>query len=119
MMCGWTERGSALAYVRQLSSRKWQAVYRDPAGRQRSRTFPTKAAARPCVGEQENAVRPGAYIDQERGQRLFRDVTNEWRETRVVEATTRAAADGRLGLHGIPHFGEMARAAITPMHVRH
>ncbi len=82
--------------------------------RGRSRRSQLRALGPP----RENEIRRGVFVDPGQGRRLFRDFAEDWRATRVVEATTRATADGCLDLHVIPHFGSMTLATITPMHVR-
>jgi hypothetical protein len=49
-----------VSWVERCPNGRWRAAYRDPAGRKRSRTFDTKAAAK--------ALLAGVTIDMVRGQ---------------------------------------------------
>jgi integrase len=73
-------------------SGKWQATYRDAAGRRHSGTFPTKSQARGWATEQESSVRQGTHRSPSAGRVTLGDWYQKWSSSRVgvVESTTRA-----------------------------
>lgn len=56
----------------------WQARYRDPAGRQRSKNFPTKRAAEAFLDEVRTSVRQRTYSDPTRGEITLADWWEKW-----------------------------------------
>ncbi len=97
----------------------WRARYRDPTGKERSKTFPRKVDAEKHLTTVEASKLRGAWVDPQLGRTPFADYVDEWLPaTASRRAGTRANIDGRLRNHLLPYFGEMPLAAIRPTHVR-
>jgi hypothetical protein len=56
----------------------WRARYRDPAGRQRSRSFARKVDAERFLTEIEAAKLAGRYIDPRLGRTRFAVLAERW-----------------------------------------
>lgn len=54
------------------------ANWRDPSGRQRAKTFPTKKAARQFLAEIESSMTRGLYVDPHAGRTLFTEHATRW-----------------------------------------
>ena len=56
----------------------FRANWRDPAGRQRAKTFPTKKAATAFLAEVHSAVNRGLYVDPHAGRQNFGPYAKRW-----------------------------------------
>lgn len=96
----------------------YEARYRDPAGRSRSKTFRTKAEARTYLARVESAKHAGTWIDPQRAKLRF----STWAEERAawsdLRPATRARADSLIRTHVLPEFGDVALGSITPLAVQ-
>ncbi len=90
----------------------WRARYREPNGRERSRTFPRKADAARWLAGMEGDLVQGRYIDPDGGKQLFGDYAEKWLAAQVFRATTAAKVESHLRLHMQPHFGGRPLGAI-------
>jgi integrase len=100
-------------------SGSWEARYRDPSGRQRTKTFPTKADARAFLEAVEVDKRRGAYADPALGRTTFGEYAAAWLNTKAdVSARTRINVEGRLRNHILPEFESVPLARIQPSDVR-
>jgi integrase len=100
-------------------SNRWEARYRSPDGRQRTRTFPTKADARAWLAEVETDVRHGRYIDPSGARVLFGEWADRWWATTTdLRPTTRAREATNLRAHVRPAFGNVPLGAIDHLAVR-
>ena len=90
----------------------WQARYRDPAGRQKSRNFPIadggKKAAEAFLDKTRTAIRERSYRDPERGKVKLSRWWEEWWEVeqRKLRTTTRNRKLGLWRTHVRPKWGE-------------
>jgi integrase len=100
-------------------SRKWEARWRDPAGRSRTRTFGTKADARAYLSSVETDVQRGQYVDPALGRTPFGDYAADWLATKAdVSPRTLINIKGRLRNHILPMFADVPVARIQPSDVR-
>ena len=101
------------------SKQQWEARWRDPAGRQRTKTFPTKADARAFLASTETDVSRGVFVDPALGRTSFGDYTTSWLATKAdVSPRTRINIEGRLRNHILPVFADVPVARIQPSDVR-
>jgi integrase len=97
----------------------WQAQYRDPSGRGRTKTFPSKADAAAFLRAAEVDVDRGAFIDPMLGKTTFGEYAASWLATKAdVSPRTLINVEGRLRNHCLPAFGATPLARIQPSDVR-
>lgn len=91
---------------------KFRARWRDPAGREKAKTFDTKAEAKAFLVKVDAAKQVGNYVDPQAGKVVVKDYAIEWLAGRDVRPST-AARDGSLvRSHIIPYFGSVPIGAI-------
>src|SRR5919106_6890218 len=97
----------------------YRARYRDPAGRERSKSFRRKADAERWLAEIEHAKSRGTWTDPALGRIRFDDwLASWWATTTNLRPTTRARDELVLRLYALPRFGQVPLAAITQLDVR-
>ncbi len=107
--------------VRKLPSGRWQARYRDPAGRQHTApvTFATKAEASRYLATVETDVLRGEWIDHRLGRIQFDRWVRQWQETTVnLRPSTRARDESYLRSMILPAFGPVPLSDIDHLFVR-
>jgi len=98
---------------------RWEARYRDPAGRQRTKTFPTKSDAKAHLSAVETDVMRGLYVDPAGGRVTFEEWASHVESTRVNRRATTRARDARLmRTRVLPTFGEVHLGAVDRVDVR-
>jgi len=98
---------------------RWEARYRDPAGRQRTATFDRKGDATVFLAAMETDMQKGAWRDPQLGRILFADWADQYLAGAVHKRATTLHQDRqRLRSHILPAFGNMPIARITPLDVR-
>ena len=108
-----------MASIRQQPSGSWRVYWRDPAGRQRARHFPTKREAREYKAQIELELARGGYIDSHAaGRVLFRDHAAGWLAGRTVERATAARDASLLRVHLLPRWGELPLPKIDHLAVQ-
>lgn len=75
-----------MAHIEKRGRGRWRARYREPSGRERSRTFSHKVEAEAFIASVEVDKLRGVYHDPTRGRETLEQVRQRWR----------IAADGRL-----------------------
>ncbi len=112
--------GETLGSVRKRpgNSDKWEARYRDAAGKSRSKSFRTKREAEAFLARTVADLQRGAWVDPRHGQVTFGAWAEQWAATRHVSPTTAAVTESRLRVHVLPAIGSVPLGALTPMHVR-
>src|ERR687898_1059955 len=97
----------------------YRARYRDPAGRERSKSFSRKVDAERWLAEIEHAKTRGAWTDPALGRVRFADwLAAWWATTTNLRPTTRARDETLLRRHALPRFGQLPLAAIGQLEVR-
>ena len=97
----------------------YRARYRDPAGRERSKSFARKADAERWLAEVEHAKTRGLWTDPRLGRIRFADwLTAWWATTTNLRPTTRARDETLRRRHALPRFGQLPLAAIGQLEVR-
>lgn len=108
-----------MASIRQKSSGKWEARYRDAKGGMHSRSFETKTAARRWAADMESDMRRGEWIDPRLGRTTFEQWSTEYLSTIVhLRAVTRGDYEGAIRAHILPAFGDRPVAQIEQVDVR-
>lgn len=108
--------------VRQLSSGRWQARYRDGTGPQKTApiTFATKADANRWLSRAQADLDRGEWFDPHAGKETFGDYADRWIDTRLVRGRPLAPRTaelyrGQLRRHLAPAFAttELRRLEAT------
>jgi integrase len=86
----------------------WRAYYRDPAGRQRNRSFARKIDAERFLTSVESSKLTGTYIDPARAKMTVGEVAALWQSGKVnLKATTQARYAAALTVHIEPHWKDV------------
>jgi hypothetical protein len=115
-----------VGYVEDLRGKKqgqgrprWRARYRDPSGRERSRSFLRKVDAERFLVSIEDAKLRGAYVDPAAGRVPFSEWAERWERTTVsLRPNTRKDYRTLLKNQVLPAFGGMTLVAIDALAVR-
>lgn len=87
----------------------WRARYRDPAGRERSRTFRRKVDAERFLTETESTLHRGEWTDPALGRTTIRAWAPEWlRSKRRLKPKTLASYQSLLRSRVLPQLGGVA-----------
>jgi integrase len=98
---------------------RYRARYRDPAGRERSKSFDRKVDAERWLADVQHAKSRGAWTDPALGKVRFADWLQAWWATTTnLRPTTRARDETLLRLYAVPRFGDKPLAAISQLEVR-
>ena len=115
-----------MGYVEDLRGKKqgrgrprWRARYRDPSGRERSRSFARKVDAERFLVGIEDAKLRGAYVDPAAGRVAFLEWAERWeRMTVSLRPNTRKDYRTLLKNQVLPAFGGTTLVAIDALAVR-
>jgi integrase len=109
-----------MASIRKRDGRPkpWEAVYRDPDGRQRTKAFPRKVDARRFLATVQADVLHGSYVDPQAGRVTFAEFADEWLAAQTFDGKTREGVESRLRAHLRPAFGSRELRAIKPSTVQ-
>lgn len=98
---------------------KWQAMYRDPDGKQRGRSFASKREAERFLARTQVGMEKGEWRDPSHGKRTFEAVAATWlAQKQGLRPGTLANYESITRCHLIPEFGPIPVAKITPDMVR-
>ncbi|HET9444540.1 MAG TPA: site-specific integrase [Acidimicrobiales bacterium] len=105
--------------VKKLANGRWEASYRDPQRRERTKTFATRREADRWLVSVKTDVARGHYVDPRLARSYFRDWAEEWMATTAhLKPKTRTGYDSDLRIHVLPVFGDMAVGSIQQIDVR-
>jgi integrase len=115
-----------MGYVEDLRGKKqgqgrprWRARYRDPSGRERSRSFARKVDAERFLVSIEDAKLRGAYVDPAAGRVPFAEWAERWfNTTATLRPSTRKDYEVLLNNQLLPGFGDTTLVAIDTLAVR-
>lgn len=97
----------------------WQARYRDAAGRQKARNFPTKRAAKAFLDEVRSSVRQGTYLDPRRGDLTIAQWWEMWwPSSKQGSTTTRNRKLSLWAVHIRPRWGSCKLSSLTYMEIQ-
>jgi integrase len=115
-----------MGYVEDLRGKKqgrgrprWRARYRDPSGRERSKSFARKVDAERFLVAIEDAKLRGAYVDPAAGRIGFGQWAERWYATTAhLKPSTRRDYRMLLDHQVLPAFGDWALASIDTLAVK-
>lgn len=104
--------------IRKTPAGRHRALWRDPAGRQRSKTFKTKREANAFLAEIESALHRGTYVDPDAGRMKVGTFAARWLESRAVEARTAERTLSILRTHILPQWADWPLSKVDHMAVQ-
>lgn len=109
-----------MGWIRKRNDKgTYEASYRDPAGRVRSKSFKTKTEARGFLTSAENAKQRGDWTDPRGGKIRFEDFATEYLGSVAhLRPGTRQKIEGHLRNQIYPFFDNTPLGAIKPAHIR-
>ncbi|NMI00851.1 tyrosine-type recombinase/integrase [Pseudonocardia acidicola] len=101
-----------MGFIDKTPEGRYRAYFRDPAGRQRSKTFRLKKDAASFLAEVETAKSRGAYVAPNAGRMLFGEHAQQWMATWNTEATTAARDLSVMRTHVLPQWSAVQLGKI-------
>lgn len=101
-----------MGFVRKTPAGRQRACWRDPSGKQRSKTFRTKREANAFLAEVESALNRGTYVAPDAGRLRFADYAQRWLGNRNDEKATAARDASIMRNHVILRWGSVPLAKI-------
>jgi integrase len=101
-----------MGFIRKTDAGGHRACWRDPAGRQRSKTFKTRREANAFLAEVESALHRGVYVAPDGGRIRFGDYAERWLANRNDERATAARDASIMRNHVLPRWRSVALARI-------
>ena len=97
----------------------WQVRWRDPNGKQRTKSFKRKAEAKQFANRVEVEMERGAYVDPQLGKALFGDWAEEWLQSKInLRASSWARDESYLRNHVQPEFENVPLSRITKLQIQ-
>ncbi len=107
-----------MSHVHRRGS-KWQATYRGPDHRERTKTFARKRDAEDWLAQHTADMRTGAWIDPRAGKIQFQTYADIWLAGRVeLRTTTQAKYRFLLDHHISPSLGATPLGTLTTQQIR-
>ena len=104
---------------RDKRNSSWVARWRDPAGRQRSKSFRRKVDAQRFLSETAARMHRGDYIDPRAGGLPVGEWVTTWVAAQVhLKASTHQRYRGIVRTHIVPEWGRWKLSAVAPSDVR-
>lgn len=107
-----------MAHIEKRGPGRWRARYRDPEGRELSRTFARRADAERFLALTEADKAHGAWIDPAAGRTAFGAYARAWQAAQVHRGTTADQVACNLRNHILPAFENRPLAAVRPSEVQ-
>lgn len=102
-----------MGHVERRDAGRWRARYRDPAGKERSRTFSRKSDAERFLVTVETSKMAGNYIDPAASRRTVGEQAAEWLAGQAhLTPATRARYAGIVREHIVPRWGTTRLANV-------
>lgn len=103
-----------MAWTKRLPSGKYQGLYRDGNGKEKSAgTFPHKRAAMNAASAKEEESRTRSWRDPAAAERPWGEWCAEWWPTRKLEASTALAESGMRDYHLLPKWEDVPLVEVT------
>ena len=98
---------------------RYDARFRGPDGKERSRTFRTRKEAERYERAQHTAIDQGLWVDPRSGRVTLRSWVAEWQRTVVhLRPTTQRIYDANLRNHILPVLGDIELGKLAPSTLR-
>jgi len=107
-----------MAHVEKRGPGRWRARYRDPDGRERSKTFARRADADRFLALTEADKAQGSWIDPTAGRMPFGAYARGCQQAQVHRGTTADQVESNLRNHILPTFEARSLASVRPSDVQ-
>lgn len=107
-----------MASTEQLPSGRWRGIYRDAAGKRRTRTHDTKRAAERWANVQEDRASRGHRGNPNAARAPWSTWFERWEPTRNIAASTRRFSATKVRLHVRPRWDPVPLAGISRLDVQ-
>jgi integrase len=94
-----------MGFVDKTTAGRFKAYWRDPDGKQRSKTFVLKKDATAFLTEMESTKSRGSYVSPHSGRILFADHAEQWMASWNTAITTAARDRSMMRNHVLPRWG--------------
>jgi integrase len=101
-----------MGHIVKTPAGTYRANWRDPAGKQKAKTFKSKKDATAFLAETEAAVNRGTYLDPKVGKLRLGDYAERWLSGRHVETRTQERTLSILRIHVLPQWAGWPIAKI-------
>lgn len=101
-----------MGFIDKTPEGRYRAYFRDPSGKQRSKTFRLKKDATTFLAEIETSKTHGAYVSPHASRMAFGAHAAEWMATWNVEITTAARDRSIMQTHVLPRWGDVPLSKI-------
>jgi hypothetical protein len=91
---------------------RYQATYRGPDKRERTKTFDRRVDADRWLTSVEHAKLTSTYVDPAAGKVTFRRYAEDWRKMQMHRYGTERSAEQSFRIHVYPTFGDRAIGSI-------
>jgi integrase len=120
-----TTKETAMASIRRRTvvrdgreAPAYDVRFRDPDGKQRTRTFSRKGDADRFAATVEADKLRGTYLPPGAGRVMFQAYAEQWLEAQTFDRSTREAVSIRLRLHAFPVLGRTQLRQVKPSMVQ-
>ena len=107
-----------MAHIEKRGPGRWRARYRDPNGRELSKTFARRADAERFLALTEADKAHGSWIDPAAGRTPFGVYARSWQRAQVHRGTTADHVASNLRNHILPAFEGRSIASVRPSEVQ-
>lgn len=97
---------------------RYRVRWRDPSGKQRSKTFDRRRDADRWAATVEHSKNVGTYIDHQAGRITVKEYAEAWRTAKVWADSTGERTESALRLHVYPVLGDRPLGSIRPSDVQ-
>jgi integrase len=104
-----------MGFVDKTPEGRYRAYFRDPSGKQRSKTFRIKKDATAFLAEMETSKTRGAYVSPHAGRTLFGEHAEKWMAAWNAEITTAARDLSIMRTHVLPQWGRVPLGKIDDL----
>ena len=98
--------------------RRWQARYRNPDGREKSRTFRRKIDARRWLDSVTADLVTGRYVDPGAGRITLAIFARRWLDVQTFDPSTSEGVERRLRVHILPVLGDVELRNLRPSSIQ-
>lgn len=108
------DTGEDVPTARHGKGLRYAARYRDPAGKQKSKSFKLVGPARAFLASVETDKNKGDYVDHRAGRVRLHEHIETWLASQATNISSRHQTAIRVRKHIVPYLGDHELRSITP-----